>query len=115
MSPSKAFRGTPHAPAHHRPGQHVRSPRKPEEPECRIPSPQPHPPLPNSPATQGFPGTAPAQDSGTMLDVPLDTLHDSSFQVKRYDDARLRDLARSSGNRDSSGRRGCGASGTATS
>jgi ParB-like chromosome segregation protein Spo0J len=28
-----------------------------------------------------------------MLDVPLDTLHDSSFQVKRYDDARLRDLA----------------------
>ena len=31
--------------------------------------------------------------SAEVLDLPLDSLQDSPFQVKRYDDARVRDLA----------------------
>jgi ParB/RepB/Spo0J family partition protein len=34
-------------------------------------------------------------DVGRVLNVPLDELRDSPFQVKRYDDARVRDLAES--------------------
>jgi ParB family transcriptional regulator, chromosome partitioning protein len=32
-------------------------------------------------------------ESGQLVDVPLDSLEDSPFQVKQYDDARVRDLA----------------------
>ena len=31
--------------------------------------------------------------SAEVLDLPHDSLQDSPFQVKRYDDARVRDLA----------------------
>jgi ParB family transcriptional regulator, chromosome partitioning protein len=37
--------------------------------------------------------TAVSLTGAEVLDLPLDSLQDSPFQVKRYDDARVRDLA----------------------
>ena len=53
------------------------------------------PPLPSRTPEQqtASPADRTAPESGTILDLPLDSLRDSPFQVKRYDDARVRDLA----------------------
>jgi ParB/RepB/Spo0J family partition protein len=38
-------------------------------------------------------GASRVAESGALLDLPIDDLQDSPFQVRRYDDARVRDLA----------------------
>ena len=40
-----------------------------------------------------MPASAVPSSGAEVLDLPLDALQDSPFQVKRYDDARVRDLA----------------------
>jgi hypothetical protein len=52
------------------------------------------PPLPSRPPEERpLPSPIARPDGAQVLDLPLDDLQDSPFQVKRYDDARVRDLA----------------------
>jgi len=52
------------------------------------------PPLPSRPPEERpLPSSITCPDGAQVLDLPLDELQDSPFQVKRYDDTRVRDLA----------------------